>query len=116
MPEEDIRNTNNIFSVLETIKVNSLQMACAQIIHHLTASFKHQLHIIPGGYGKSRVAGVSTLLALKTNSFTKVHLVYSTKRLMEKDQTELYELFNVSKIDDKVVFHADLNFEVGIEE
>ena len=53
LPEKDIRATNPIFGVLETIKVNNLQMACAQIIYNLTASFKHQLHIIPGGYGKS---------------------------------------------------------------
>ena len=35
---------------------------------------------------------------------------------MERDQAELNELFAVSLITDKVAFHTDIGFEVGIKE
>ena len=35
---------------------------------------------------------------------------------MEKDQTELHDLFAVSQIDERVIYHADLDFEVEDEE
>ena len=31
---------------------------------------------------------------------------------MEKDKDELHDLFAVSQIDERVIYHADLDFEV----
>ena len=46
-------------------KPNNLQMAIAQTAIGLLKKYPHQIHVIGGGQGKSRIAAVIALLALE---------------------------------------------------
>ena len=96
--------------------MNNLQMAITQIILHLSYKYPQQVHVLPGGHGKSRVAGQTASMALLSGRFSKVHLVFTTERLRAKDEAELAELFELTGLAAQVDYHLDLDFAAKKDE
>ena len=52
-------------------------------------------------------------LALQTGMVAKVHLVFINEVLMRKDKADFDELWTLSGLQEAVIYHNDLNFEVA---
>ena len=91
---------------------NNLQMAIAQTAVQLLRKHPHQVHVIAGGQGKSRVTAVMALLSLEVCQVKKVYLVFSNQYLLNKDQDDFQDLWLLTKCQERVEYHADMNFEM----
>lgn len=56
------------------------------------------------------------LLALNTGIVTKVHLVFINEVLMHKDKADFDELWTLSGLQESVIYHNDIKFEVTTQE
>ena len=52
-------------------------------------------------------------IAIETGAAEKVHMIYTNKVLMEKDQNDFKQLWTISAKSDAVVYHEDIEFDVG---
>ena len=77
--------------------------------------YNHQLHVIGGGKGKSRMAVSIAYLAL-LYGVKKIHIVFTNKCLMDKDQADFEDLWLKTDNFDKVMYHDDIDFEAGVDE
>jgi hypothetical protein len=59
-----------------------VQKAIADIVYQLGFKEKRQMHVIPGGQGKSRIAAWVALLALVVGKVQNVHMVFTNDVLM----------------------------------
>ena len=114
-----MRKENEVVDVLlkeSFMAPNNLQFAIAQSSIALLDKYPQQIHIIAGGQGKSRVAATIAFLSLKTDNFSKVHLVFTNNDLMTKDKTDFKNLWNLSNLNDQIVYHDDIMFQVNTGE
>ena len=93
-----------------------MQFAIAQICLQLTWSYHRQLHLVAGGQGKSRIAALIALLALLVKKFSKVHLVFTNQRLMQKDKSDFAEVFAIAGLTEQVNYHVGIGFKVCDDE
>ena len=94
-------------------KPNNKQTAIAQSALELLQKYPQQVHIVKGGQGKSRIAAMIAFIAIETGAAEKVHMIYTNKVLMEKDQNDFKQLWTISAKSDAVVYHEDIEFDVG---
>lgn len=111
VPSKDQRSTNAALAVLESLSVNNMQMAVAQIAYYLSSQHPKAAYIVPGGFGKSRIVCVTALLALFSKSFSKVHIVYPNVLLQRRDQAAFSQVFRVAQLEAKVAFHTTIDFD-----
>jgi hypothetical protein len=57
-------------------------------IGKLYGDAQRQLWVVPSGQAKSRIAASAAALALMSGAITKVHLVFESKHLLERDRSD----------------------------
>ena len=90
---------------------NALQFANAQYAALSLRDRSKQMWCISSGQGKSRVLATIALILLLAGSTTKVHLVFDSIHLMQRDQREFSHWFELNGILSQVEFHVGLDFE-----
>jgi hypothetical protein len=67
---------------------------------------------VPSGQGKSRITATAAAIALTLDMFTKVHLVFENKHLMERDQQDFEDYWILLSCEDnKIEYHVGLDFK-----
>lgn len=97
-------------------KPNCRQFALAQYCIGKLYQQQKQLWVVPSGQGKSRIIAMASAIALLCEVYERVHLVFSSKYLMERDRKEFEELWMLvgMSTDDgegQVQYHLGLDFE-----
>jgi hypothetical protein len=73
--------------------------------------------VVPSGQGKSRITATAAAIALTLDMFTKVHLVFESKHLMERDQQDFEDYWILLGFDEsKVEYHIGLDFSPAANE
>lgn len=67
-------------------KPNSMQLGLVQYCIGSLRKSQKQLWCVPSGQGKSRIMAFACLLALQTEIFTKVYMVFDNDYLMNRDK------------------------------
>lgn len=70
----------------------------------------HQLWSIPSGQGKSRILATIALILLLTASTAKVHIVFDSWHLMDRDVKEFLPWFEFQDVAHCLEFHVGLDF------
>lgn len=97
------------------LKPNDRQLALAQYcIGKLYGDTQRQLWVVPSGQGKSRITASAAALALMSGAVTKVHLVFESKHLLERDRRDFgaYWLL-LGYGESQVEYHLGCNFKPG---
>ena len=112
---QDMRKESEVVDVAlkeSGMAPNNLQYAIAQSSIALLDKYPQQIHVIAGGQGKSRVAATMAFLAMQTRNFSKVHFVFTNNDLLMKDKSDYENLWTVTKLNDRIVYHHDIEFQV----
>ena len=67
---------------------------------------------VPSGQGKGRIEHTTAIIALLLGVYTKVHLVYDCKQLMERDQAEFIGYLGLIE-EGQVEYHIGIDFVVN---
>lgn len=98
-------------------KPNSRQQAFAQFVVGKLYSTQRQLCVVPSGQGKSRITATAAAIALTLDMFSKVHLVFENKHLMERDQQDFEDYWILLSCDEsKIEYHVGLDFQPAANE
>ena len=97
------------------IEPNNKQFAIAQYLAVAVRDDTHPRLVcqVPPGQGKSRVAATAALInSLNISECTdKVHMVYPTEYLLQRDQSIFEKYWTFNKLHERVQYHVGLEFE-----
>lgn len=89
---------------------NALQFANAQYASLSLKAYPRQLWCIPSGQGKSRTLAMIALILLLTSSTNKVHLVFDSEHLKNRDKRDFHPWLKLNNRESQVEFHVGLDF------
>ena len=117
MKKDDRYKVNFIQAKIEP---NNKQFAMAQYLA-VTVRDDAQPRLVcqvPPGQGKSRVAATAALINLFNISdcTDKVHMVYPTDYLLQKDYSIFEKYWTLNSLHDRVLYHVGLEFEKSADD